>query len=46
MNIKKRILTIQLPKGKYAFLWGPRKVGKSHWIKQHMPNAILGLVCT
>lgn len=39
MKIKTRLLDIQLPKGKSAFLWGPRKVGKSHWIKQNMPNA-------
>jgi predicted AAA+ superfamily ATPase len=41
MDIKKRLLDIKLPKGKSAFLWGPRKAGKSHWIKQHMPDAIL-----
>lgn len=36
-----RLLNIQLPKGKSAFLWGPRKVGKSYWIKQHLQNAIV-----
>lgn len=41
MDIKKRLLGIKLPKGRSAFLWGPRKAGKSHWIKQHMPDAIL-----
>ena len=35
-----RILNIQLPKTKSAFLWGPRKVGKSFWLNQHYQNAI------
>ena len=41
MEIKTRLLDIKLPKGKSAFLWGPRKTGKSHWIQEHMPDAIL-----
>lgn len=41
MEILTRLLDIQLPKGKSAFLWGPRQVGKSHWIRAHMPQAIL-----
>lgn len=41
MNIHKRILNINLPPGKSAFLWGPRKVGKSHWLAQHIQNAVL-----
>ncbi|MGH7152100.1 MAG: ATP-binding protein [Planctomycetota bacterium] len=32
MRILKRLLEIPLPKGRSAFLWGPRKVGKSYWI--------------
>jgi uncharacterized protein len=32
MKIKKRLLEINLPPGKSAFLWGPRKVGKTYWI--------------
>jgi predicted AAA+ superfamily ATPase len=40
MDIKKRLLSIKLPKGKSAFLWGPRKVGKSFWLKEHFPEAI------
>lgn len=36
-----RLLDINLPKGKSAFLWGPRKVGKSYWIKRHLPKAVL-----
>ncbi len=41
MEIFTRLLAINLPKGKSAFLWGPRKVGKSHWIKNHMPDVIV-----
>lgn len=37
----KRLLNIQLPPRKSAFLWGPRKVGKSYWIKHHLPDAIV-----
>lgn len=36
-----RLLDIILPANKSAFLWGPRKVGKSHWIKNHLPDAIV-----
>jgi len=32
MKIIKRLLQINLPRGKSAFLWGPRKVGKTYWI--------------
>lgn len=41
MKIKNRILNIQLPPGKSAFLWGPRKTGKTYWIKHHFPDAIV-----
>jgi uncharacterized protein len=41
MEIKKRLLNLVLPPDKSAFLWGPRKVGKSYWIKHHLPEAIL-----
>ncbi len=37
----KRILDIKLPIGKSAFLWGPRKVGKSYWLKEHYKDAIV-----
>ena|SRR3990167_5084917 len=36
-----RILTLKLPIDKSAFLWGPRKVGKSYWLRQHFKDAIL-----
>jgi len=38
--ILKRMLQIKLPSGKSAFLWGPRKVGKSYWIRNNCKNAI------
>ncbi len=41
MEIKERLLTIQLPPTKSAFLWGPRQVGKSTWIRKHMEKAIV-----
>ncbi len=41
MEIKNRLLNIDLPKGKSAFLWGPRQVGKSYWIRSHLPQAIV-----
>lgn len=37
----KRLLNIQLPKGKSAFLWGPRKVGKTFWIRTQLSDFIL-----
>lgn len=36
-----RLLNISLPANKSAFLWGPRKVGKSYWIKEHLKDAIV-----
>lgn len=41
MEIKQRLLTINLPPAKSAFLWGPRKVGKSTWIRENMKTAIV-----
>jgi predicted AAA+ superfamily ATPase len=32
MQILRRALDLPLPRGRSAFLWGPRKVGKSYWI--------------
>ena len=33
--ITKRSLNISLSKGKSAFLWGPRRVGKTYWLKNY-----------
>jgi len=34
-NIQKRLININLPSNRSAFLWGPRKTGKSYWINRH-----------
>jgi predicted AAA+ superfamily ATPase len=39
MKIKKRLFEINLPPGKSAFLWGPRKVGKTYWITHNLGGA-------
>lgn len=41
MRIKKRLLSMELPPHQSAFLWGPRKVGKSYWITHHLKKAIV-----
>lgn len=41
MNSIKRILKIDLPKGQSAFLWGPRKTGKTTFLKQAFPKSII-----
>lgn len=38
-NIKRQ-LAMDLPERQSAFLWGPRKSGKSTWLKQTFPAAI------
>jgi predicted AAA+ superfamily ATPase len=39
--ISNRAITIDLPPRQSAFLWGPRKSGKTYWIKRHFPDAPL-----
>ena len=34
MQYIERILNIDLPSGQFAFLWGPRKIGKSTYLKR------------
>ena len=41
MDIKSRLFSPNIPEKQSAFLWGPRKVGKSYWIREHMADAIL-----
>ena len=36
----RRVLKIDLPKGKSAFLWGARKTGKSTYLKDRFPNSL------
>src|SRR6266545_4147676 len=38
-RVIKRLLDLRLPRGQSAFLWGPRRVGKSYWIRQHHETA-------
>lgn len=40
-KIIKRLFELNLPRGKSAFLRGPRKAGKSYWIQHHLPDAVL-----
>jgi predicted AAA+ superfamily ATPase len=40
MAIIKRILNIDLPEGQSAFLWGPRKTGKSTYLKSKFPDSL------
>lgn len=36
-----RILNIELPKHQSAFLWGPRKTGKTTYLKTHFPDSLI-----
>jgi len=38
-NIK-RILKLDLPRGQSAFLWGPRKTGKTSYLKKNFPDSL------
>ena len=40
-KITNRILDINLPVNRSAFLWGPRKTGKTHWINKHYKDGII-----
>lgn len=40
-TITKRILDINLPVNRSAFLWGPRKTGKTYWINKHYKDVII-----
>ena len=39
MELYRRALRIELPRGQSAFLWGPRKVGKSTLLRRQFPQA-------
>ena len=46
-SIHGRKLDVRLPSGKSCFLWGPRKVGKSYWIRHHLkPAKVIDLLQT
>ncbi|MDO8494721.1 MAG: AAA family ATPase, partial [Deltaproteobacteria bacterium] len=38
VNIRRK-LKIALPRGQSAFLWGPRKTGKTTYLDQHFPES-------
>ena len=40
-KIISRSLKIDFPPRKSAFLWGPRRTGKTHWIKKSFPGKLL-----
>lgn len=39
-KISTRALTIELPSRRSAFLWGPRKTGKTYWLRQRYPAQV------
>lgn len=41
MDTVRRLLNINLPEQQSAFLWGPRKTGKSTYLKQVFPDSIV-----
>ncbi len=40
-HIKDRILELSLPADRSAFLWGPRKTGKTYWIKRYFADSVI-----
>lgn len=36
-----RLLKLDLPQGQSAFLWGPRKIGKTSLLKKSFPNSLI-----
>lgn len=40
-KIVNRQFNLSIPAGKSAFLWGPRKVGKTYWIRHHLTGAVV-----
>jgi len=41
MKTIKRLLNIKLPQRQSAFLWGPRKTGKTTYLKQNFSNSLV-----
>ncbi|MBA7568157.1 hypothetical protein ES708_09878 [subsurface metagenome] len=41
MRFIKRILDIKLSQKQSAFLWGPRKTGKTTYLKNHFPDSLI-----
>jgi predicted AAA+ superfamily ATPase len=40
-EIKDRLIAIELPQRRSAFLWGPRRTGKTYWINRHFSKSII-----
>ena len=40
METMPRLINIKLPKGQSAFLWGPRKTGKTTFLKAAFPRSL------
>jgi len=40
-QITKRRLEMNLPAHRSAFLWGPRKIGKTYWINRHYDDCVI-----
>lgn len=36
-----RLFTLSLPRGQSAFLWGPRKTGKSTYLQERFPSSVM-----
>jgi predicted AAA+ superfamily ATPase len=41
MSYVNRLLDIDLPRGQSAFLWGPRKTGKTTYLKERFPHSLI-----
>ena len=40
-KIRDRVLDLNLPSNRSAFLWGPRKTGKTYWINRHFSDSVI-----
>ena len=40
-KITSRALSLNLPSDRSAFLWGPRKTGKTYWINKHFSDLVI-----
>lgn len=43
-RIRKRLLDLELGERRSAFLWGPRRVGKSYWLRHHFDGRSVQLI--
>lgn len=40
-HIIRRLFELALPANRSAFLWGPRKTGKTWWVGHNLPGAVV-----